>query len=86
MCESSRTLDTLAPRQRAVVTALTCQGLERRRLMDLGIVPGTAIQVELVSPLGDPVAYLVRGSLIALRREQARQIHVQVQEQEEATR
>ncbi len=41
-------------------------------MMDLGILPGTTIQVEMSSPLGDPVAYWVRGALVALRHEQAR--------------
>jgi DtxR family transcriptional regulator, Mn-dependent transcriptional regulator len=53
-----------------------CRGPERRRFLDLGILPGTVIQAELVSPSGDPTAYRVRGALIGLRREQARLIHV----------
>jgi len=53
-----------------------CQGNERRRLMDLGIVPGTLIQAEMVSPSGDPTAYRVRGALVALRREQAELIRI----------
>lgn len=48
-----------------------CQGPARRRLLDLGVVPGTLIRAELVSASGDPVAYRVRGALIALRAEQA---------------
>ncbi len=51
-------------------------GLEKRRLLDLGILPGTKITPELTSPLGDPRAYRVRDSLIALRREQAEHILV----------
>ncbi len=73
---TSHTLNMLKPGQTATVTALTCEGPERRRLMDLGILPGTTIVAELTSPLGDPTAYLVRGALIALRREQARHIHI----------
>ncbi len=53
-----------------------CQGNERRRLMDLGIVPGTLIQAEMTSPSGDPTAYRVRGALLALRREQAELIRI----------
>jgi Fe2+ transport system protein FeoA len=45
-------------------------------LLDLGFVPGSAVEVNLVSPAGDPTAYLVRGALIALRREQARFIRI----------
>jgi DtxR family Mn-dependent transcriptional regulator len=48
-----------------------CQGPARRRLLDLGVVPGTEIRAEFVSTAGDPVAYRIRGALIALRRDQA---------------
>ena len=47
------------------------RGNERRRFMDLGILPGTIITAELRSPGGDPTAYRIRDALIALRREQA---------------
>lgn len=70
------TLDQLRPGEDAVVTALDCRGPERRRLMDLGLLPGAKIEVGLTSPLGDPTAYLVRGSMIALRRVQARGVHI----------
>jgi len=53
-----------------------CRGAERRRLLDLGIVPGTRIGAEMVSPAGDPTAYRVRGALVAFRREQADFIRV----------
>ncbi|MFN2198494.1 MAG: DtxR family transcriptional regulator [Anaerolineales bacterium] len=52
------------------------RGPERRRLMDMGILPGTKIEVALNGPAGDPKAYLVRGTLIALRKEQAELIAV----------
>jgi DtxR family Mn-dependent transcriptional regulator len=52
------------------------QGSERRRLMDMGIVPGTTITAELQSASGDPIAYRVRGALIALRKEQAQLIAI----------
>lgn len=48
-----------------------CRGPERRRFMDLGILPGTLVKAEMISPSGDPTAYLIRQSLIALRKEQA---------------
>jgi DtxR family Mn-dependent transcriptional regulator len=52
------------------------QGPQRRRLLDLGLVPGTVVEAELRSAGGDPVAFRVRGALIALRQEQARWIQV----------
>jgi DtxR family Mn-dependent transcriptional regulator len=68
----------LSPGQRGRVVSLSpaCRGAERRRLMDLGIVPGTVIGAELRSPGGDPTAYDIRGALIALRREQAALINI----------
>ncbi|MEW6283754.1 MAG: FeoA domain-containing protein [Candidatus Eremiobacterota bacterium] len=51
-----------------------CRGLERERLLDLGVVPGTRIEAVLRGPLGDPVVYRVRGASIALRREQAERV------------
>lgn len=44
-----------------------CRGANRRRLLDLGILPGTKVEVDLKSPLQDPVAYRVRNTSIALR-------------------
>jgi ferrous iron transport protein A len=73
---SPKTLNQLGAGEDAIVTRLTCTGGNRRRLMDLGILPGTQIQVEYKSPLGDPVAYRVRETLIALRENQAREIEI----------
>jgi len=53
------------------------QGLGRRRLLDLGFTPGAAVTVEMQGPFGEPRAYRVRQSLVALRLEQASQIKVQ---------
>ncbi len=52
------------------------QGPQRRRLLDLGLVPGTLVEAEFSSAGGDPVAYRIRGALIALRRGQSRWIQV----------
>lgn len=71
-------MSRLAEGQTAVVAGLSpsCRGALRRRLMDLGFVRGSRVSVGMRSPLGNPVAYVVRGTAIALRREQARQIIV----------
>lgn len=65
---------------RVVGLSPACRGPERRRLLDLGFVPGTLVEVEMVSPAGDPTAYRVRGSVLALRREQASLIRVNSKE------
>ncbi|MFQ5435927.1 MAG: DtxR family transcriptional regulator, partial [Anaerolineae bacterium] len=71
-------LSELKPGETAVVIRLSdaCRGAERRRFMDLGILPGTKVTVEMQSPGGEPMAYIIRGALIALRREQADLIRV----------
>jgi Fe2+ transport system protein FeoA len=74
------TLDQLQKGQSALVEDLSCTGLNRRRMMDLGILPGTRIEIEMISPLGDPTAYRIRGAVIALRREQARTISIALEE------
>jgi Fe2+ transport system protein FeoA len=48
----------------------------RRRLMELGLVPGTRVQVMGVAPLGDPIELLVRGSSLSIRRAEASAIEV----------
>lgn len=58
------------------VETLNCEGTIRRRLLDLGIVKGTNILPVLKSPSGDPTAFAIRGSLIALRKEDANLILV----------
>ena len=69
-------LSSLAENEKAAVVRLSplCFGLERNRLLDLGLVPGTVVTVDLVSPSGSPTAYRVRGASIALRREQAERV------------
>jgi len=73
-----RTLAEVPVGETVSVTGLSpaCQGPQRRRLLDLGLVRGGTVTPELVSTSKDPVAYRVRGALIALRREQARWVSV----------
>jgi len=71
-------LSSLRVGEEAIVSHISpaCRGRERRRFLDLGILPGTRISAEFRSPSGDPVAYRIRGALIALRHEQARLVKV----------
>ena len=76
LMEETRTLDRLAAGRRAVVAELTAPEDQRRRLQELGFVPGGRVEVVQESPWGDPVAYAVCGAVIALRRDDARQIAI----------
>ncbi len=71
-------LSELPDQCEAEVVALdeAVQGFTRRRLLDLGLTPGARVYAEMRNFFGDPRAYRVRGTLIALRREQAANIWV----------
>jgi DtxR family Mn-dependent transcriptional regulator len=71
-------LNELPHAEKAEIVALdeACQGFTRRRFLDLGLTPGAIIAPELKNSFRDPRGYRVRGTLIALRREQANQIWV----------
>ena len=73
---SEHTLDRLPVGSDATVLSLSLSGGKRRRMLDLGFVPGSAVRALQESPWGDPVAYAVGGAVIALRREDARQIAI----------
>jgi ferrous iron transport protein A len=49
----------------------------RRRLMELGLVPGTRVRIMGIAPLGDPIELLVRGSSLSIRRGEALAIRVE---------
>ena len=53
------------------------QGFTRRRLLDMGMTPGAKVCAEYESAGGNPVAYRVRGALIALRRDQAERVWIE---------
>lgn len=52
-------------------------GSIRRRLLDLGLVPGTIIIAELSSPFNDPVAYKIKNALVAIRENDSKNIIVE---------
>ena len=77
-------LSELASGERCVVASLSCCGAIRRRFSDLGILPGVEIECIGKSPLGNPVAYLVRGKSVAIRKEGASGIDVYIDIQPES--
>lgn len=64
-----KSLSNLLPGEKGEVILLTTQGKMRRRLQDIGLIQGAKVECLQVSPLGDPVAFLIRGAVIALRSE-----------------
>ena len=74
------TLDQLAIGQSAVITKVGGEGTLRCRLLDMGLIPRTAVTLKKIAPMGDPLELRVRGYELTLRREDAAHIEVEVRE------
>ncbi|KAB3539012.1 ferrous iron transport protein A [Alkaliphilus pronyensis] len=59
------------------VKRLIADGIARRRMLDLGLIDDTTVESLRKSPAGDPIAYEIRGAVIALRSEEASKILVE---------
>lgn len=59
------------------IDKLNCNGNIKRRMLDLGLISGTKIRPIFKSPSGDPVAYEIRKTLIAIRKEDSQYIMLQ---------
>lgn len=79
LLQGAKRLSELQDGEEARIVALDrqCRGFTRRRLLDLGLTPETRIRAELRNAFGDPRAFRVRSTLVALRRDQARYVWVQ---------
>jgi len=73
-----RILDDLAPGEVGVIVSLDGDSMVARRLMELGLVPGTPVEVVRRAPLGDPVELRLRQVHLSIRRAEAARIHVAV--------
>ena len=60
-----------------IVKKINVTGSIKRRLLDIGLIPGTKVKYLFSSPFKDPKAYLIRGTIIALREEEANGILVE---------
>ena len=67
-------LNQLPINKDGIIKEIKCEGNIKRRLLDMGLVKGTNIRPVLISPSKDPRAFEVRGSLIAIREEDAKKI------------
>jgi len=72
----SRKLSELKTGERGLIERLTGTGPFRRRLMEMGFVPGTEIEVEKFAPLRDPAEYILKGYHVSLRRDEAEKVLV----------
>jgi ferrous iron transport protein A len=73
---AERRLAELAPGESGVIVRIHGDGAFARRLMELGLVPGTKVEVVRHAPLGDPVELRVRRVHLSIRRSEANHIRV----------
>ncbi len=59
-----------------VVVSINCNGVVKRRILDMGIIPGAKIRVLRTAPLGDPLEVIVSGFPISIRKSEAACIEV----------
>ena len=69
-------LNDLKMEEEGIIQEIKCKDNIKRRLLDLGLIEGTAVKLILISPFKDPKAYDVRGTTIALRKEDAEKIFI----------
>lgn len=76
----SRKLSELKTGEKAVIERLAGEGRFRRRLMEMGFVPGAEIEVEKYAPLRDPIEYVLKGYHVSLRHDEAEKVLVRPRE------
>lgn len=74
---TKKTLSQLCPLEHGTVISLETADHLRRRLQDIGFTKGTVVQCLFKSPLGDPTAYRVKETTVALRFEEASKILIE---------
>ncbi|MFZ2938310.1 MAG: FeoA family protein [Candidatus Omnitrophota bacterium] len=72
-----KVLSDLKPRDKAKVKRIAGHGQLRRKLLDMGLVPGSELEVLRVAPLGDPVEVRIKGYNLSLRKEEAKQVFIE---------
>ena len=72
-------LGELLPGQKAKIIKINGRGETFKRIADMGLTPGTIIEIEKEAPLGDPLEIIVKGYHLSLRREEMNHIHVEIQ-------
>ena len=68
------TLDLLPIKTKAVITKVGGEGELRCRLLDMGLIPKTVVEIRKVAPMGDPIELEIRGYTLTIRKEDAAKI------------
>jgi len=71
-------LSQLKPSAKGTIKLIKSSGALKRKLLDMGVIPGSELEVIRVAPLGDPVEVRVKGYNLSLRKEEAKQVTIEV--------
>lgn len=71
------TLDKLTPGMSGKITVVHGEGLLRRRLLEMGLIPKTVVKVRKVAPMGDPIELYLRSYVLTIRKDDASMIEVE---------
>ena len=74
----TKALSELKPKEKGKIVKVGGKGSVHRRILDMGVVSGTVVEVQRVAPLGDPIEIRVRGYSLTLRKEEAKNIQVEI--------
>jgi Fe2+ transport system protein FeoA len=71
-------LNEVKPLAKGTIKSIKSSGALKRKLLDMGVVPGSQLEVIRVAPLGDPVEVRIKGYNLSLRKEEAKQVTIEV--------
>ncbi|AIF50943.1 ferrous iron transport protein A [Pelosinus sp. UFO1] len=74
----AKVLSDLLPGEKGVVKKVTGNSMIKRRIIDMGVVAGTIIEVQKFAPLGDPMEVKVKGFNLSLRKNEAEMIELEM--------
>ncbi len=75
---ATKPLSELKRGEKGKIVKIGGGGRVHRRLLDMGVVTGTEVEMERVAPLGDPIEVKIKGYHLSLRKEEASNLHVEV--------
>ncbi len=73
-------LSQMRPGEKGMIKRIDATGLLRRKLLDMGVIPRSEVEVVKLAPLGDPIDVKIKGYHLSLRKEEAKNILVERQE------
>lgn len=75
-----KTLDTFKIGEKGVIIKVNGEGVTRRRLFDMGVTPGANVKLVKKAPLGDPIEITIRNYELTLRKNEAKQVTLKVED------